>query len=73
MCRPQKDFPVLEDSNIEELQQREYLQKIQTYRLVRENMLEQQQQQQLNRKEMRRHQLDKHEKMQVSVGKELLM
>lgn len=36
-------------------------------------MLEQQKQQQLNRKEMRRHQLDKHEKMQVSVDKELLV
>lgn len=36
-------------------------------------MLEQQKQQQLNRKEMRRHQLDKHKKMQVSVDKELLM
>ena len=69
-CRLQKGS---EDSDIEELQQREYLQKIQTYRLVRENMLEQQKQQQLNRKEMRRCQLNKHEKMQVSVGKKLLM
>lgn len=46
------------------------MQKIQTYRLVRENILDRQKQQKLNREEMRRHQLDKHEKMQVSVDKE---
>lgn len=73
ICRLQKDSLVLEDPNTEEVRQREHLQKVQTYRLVREYMLEQQKQQQLNRKEMRRHQLDKHEKTQVSVDEELLM
>lgn len=43
------------------------MQQIQTYRLVRENMLKWQREQQLNRKEMRRHKLDIYEKMQVSV------
>lgn len=58
---------------MEALRQKECLQKIQTYRLVRENMLEQQKQQRLNRKELMTHQLDNYEKMQVSVDKELLM
>lgn len=58
---------------MEELRQKECLHKIQTYRLVRENMLEQQKQQRLNRKELMTHQLDNYEKMQVSVDKELLM
>lgn len=73
ICRLQKDLPVLEETNIDELRQKECLQRIQTYRLVRENMLEQQKQQRVNRKEMMAHQLDNYEKMQVSVDKELLM
>lgn len=43
------------------------MQKIQNYRLVRENILKWQKQRQVNRKEMRRHKLDIYEKMQVSV------
>lgn len=72
ICRVQNDSSILE-SQREELRQRECVQKLQTYRLVRENMLEQQKQQQLNRRELMRHQLDNYEEMQVSVDKELLL
>ncbi|XP_056873061.1 androglobin isoform X5 [Takifugu flavidus] len=68
--RRQKDSPVLDESNMEELRQKECLQKIQTYRLVRENMLEQQKQQRLNRKELMTHQLDNYEKMQAAMWQE---
>lgn len=71
--RPQKDFPVLMDSKIEEIQQKERLQKIQTYRLVRDNVLEHQKQQELNRKELMRCQLEMYENMQVSQDKELFV
>lgn len=65
-CRRQKDFPVLMDSQMEEIQQREHLEKIQTYRLIRENVLEHQKQQELNRKELMRRPLEMYENMQVS-------
>lgn len=68
--RRQKDFPALMDSQIEEIQQRERLEKIQTYRLVRDNVLEHQKQQELNRKELMRHQLEMYENMQVSQDRE---
>lgn len=61
------DSPVPEDSSPDEVRQKEHLQKIQTYRLVRENMLKYQNQRQLNRTEMRSQKLDIYEKMQVSV------
>lgn len=54
------------DSHIEEIQQRERLEKIQTYRLVRDNVLEHQKQQELNRNELMRLQLNLYESMQVS-------
>ncbi|XP_071335416.1 androglobin isoform X2 [Trachinotus anak] len=66
--RCQKDFPVLRDSQIEEIQQRERLEKIQTYRLVRDNVVEHQKQQELNRKELMRHQLEMYENMQAALG-----
>ncbi|XP_035534773.1 androglobin [Morone saxatilis] len=65
--RRQKDFPVLMDSQIEEIQQRERLEKIQTYRLVRDNVLEHQKQQELNRKELMRRQLEMYENMQAAL------
>lgn len=68
--RRQKDFPALMDSQIEEIQQRERLEKIQTYRLVRDNVLEHQKQQELNRKELMRRQLEMYENMQVSQDRE---
>ncbi|XP_078029942.1 androglobin [Epinephelus lanceolatus] len=65
--RRRKDFPVLMDSQMEEIQQRERLEKIQTYRLVRDNVLEHQKQQELNRKELMRHQLEMYENMQAAL------
>ncbi|KAG7239189.1 hypothetical protein INR49_029940 [Caranx melampygus] len=66
--RRQNDIPVLMDSQIEEIQQRERLEKIQTYRLVRDNVLEHQKQQELNRKELMRRQLEMYESMQAALG-----
>ncbi|XP_040920516.1 androglobin [Toxotes jaculatrix] len=65
--RRRKDFPVLMDSQMEESQQRERLEKIQTYRLVRDNVLEHQKQQELNRKELIRCQLEMYENMQAAL------
>ncbi|TDH00464.1 hypothetical protein EPR50_G00188540 [Perca flavescens] len=65
--RRQKDFPVLMDSQIEEIRLRERLEKIQTYRLVRDNVLEHQKQQELNRKELMRHQLEMYENIQAAL------
>ncbi|XP_028996143.1 androglobin isoform X2 [Betta splendens] len=64
--RSQKDLPVLMDSHIEEIQQRERLEKIQTYRLVRENMLERHNELEVRRKELMRHQLSTYENMQAA-------
>lgn len=60
------DFPALMDSQMEEIQQRERLEKIQTYRLIRDNVLEHQKQQRLNRKQLRTHHPEINENMQVS-------
>lgn len=73
VCRPRKASLSLEESNAEELRQRECLQKIQTYRRVREIMLGQQKKQQRRRKEMTRLQMDVYDKMQVGVDVELLV
>ncbi|XP_037606049.1 androglobin isoform X2 [Sebastes umbrosus] len=66
--RRRKDFPELMDSQMEEIQQRERLEKIQTYRLVRDNVLEHRKQQELNRKELMRHQLEMYEHMQAAMS-----
>lgn len=58
------------DSHIEEIQQRERLEKIQTYRLVRDNVLEHRKQQELNRNELIRLQLTTYENMQVSHNRD---
>lgn len=73
VCRARKDSPSLEESNAEEVRQRECLQKIQTYRLVREIMLEQQKKQRQRRKEMTRLQMDVYDEMQVGGDEELLV
>ncbi|XP_070782313.1 androglobin [Enoplosus armatus] len=61
--RRQKDFPVLMDSQLEEIRRRERLEKIQVYQLVRDNQLEYQKQQELNTKELLRHQREMYENM----------
>ncbi|KAM6906786.1 androglobin [Lycodopsis pacificus] len=66
--RRQKDVPELMDSQVEEIQQRERLEKIQTYRLVRDNVLEHRKQQELNRKELMKQQLEMYEHMQAALG-----
>ncbi|XP_039980396.1 androglobin isoform X2 [Xiphias gladius] len=65
--RRQKDFPALMDSQMEEIQRMQRLEKIQTYRLVRENVLEHQKQQELNRRELMRRQLEMYENMQAAL------
>ncbi|XP_032398208.1 androglobin isoform X2 [Etheostoma spectabile] len=65
--RRQKDFPVLMDSQLEEIRLRERLEKIQAYRLVRDNVLEHQKQQERNRKELMRHQLEMYENIQAAL------
>ncbi|KAM9339252.1 androglobin [Symphorus nematophorus] len=65
--RLQKDFPALMDTQIEQIQQRKRLEKIQTYRLVRDNVLEHQKQQELNRMELMRCQLETYEHMQAAL------
>ncbi|XP_035473901.2 androglobin isoform X3 [Scophthalmus maximus] len=65
--RCQKEFPVLLDTQMEEIQMRERLESIQTYRLVRDNVLEHQKQQELNRKELMRRQPGIYENMQADL------
>ncbi|XP_065820158.1 androglobin isoform X1 [Labrus bergylta] len=65
--RCQKDVPVLMDPQIEEFQQRERFEKIQTYRLVRDNVLEHRRLQELNMKELMRRQLEMYENMQAAL------
>ncbi|KAL6095949.1 adgb [Pungitius sinensis] len=66
--RRQKDLPVLMDSQMEATQQRQRIEQIQTYRLVRENVLEHQKQRELNRKALIIHQLETYEHMQAAQG-----
>lgn len=59
------------DSHMEETRQRERLEKIQAYRLERENMLEQRKQRELETKELLRVQLTMYENMQVSHNRDV--
>ncbi|KAM3603045.1 uncharacterized protein V6R79_015736 [Siganus canaliculatus] len=68
--RPLKDSSVLTDAEIEEILQKESLEKIQTYRLVRDNVLEQRKQLELARCELMRCQQEAIETMQVSQERE---
>ncbi|XP_041661705.1 androglobin [Cheilinus undulatus] len=65
--RCQKDFPVLMDPQIEEMQQSERFEKIQAYRLLRDNFIEHQRQQELNMKEVMRQQLEMYENVQAAL------
>lgn len=64
--RSQKDHPVLMDSQMEATRQRQRIEKIQTYRLIRDNVLEHRKQGELHRKALIRQQLEMYEHMQVS-------
>ncbi|KAM8725482.1 androglobin isoform 2-T2 [Acanthopagrus schlegelii] len=65
--RQQKEFPVVMDTHTEEIQQRDRLEKIQTYRLVRDIVLEQQKQQALSQKEPIRGLVEMCENMQAAL------
>ena len=54
------------DSQSEEAQQKERIEKLQTYRLVRENVLEHHEQLKSDQRELMRCQLQMYENMQVS-------
>ncbi|KAK2856208.1 hypothetical protein Q5P01_004943 [Channa striata] len=64
--RRQTDFPVLMDSQLEETRRMKHLEKIQTYSLVREQVLECRKEDELNRKELLRYQLSMYENMQAA-------
>ncbi|XP_008284388.1 androglobin-like, partial [Stegastes partitus] len=71
LIRRRKDFPVLMDSQMEEEEQRERLEKIQTYQLERESVLEQRKQDALKRKALIRLQREMYESMQHEHQKAL--
>lgn len=54
------------DSEIEEARETERIEKVQSYQLVRENLLKQREELTLQRKELMRCQLEMHENLQVS-------
>ncbi|XP_074542110.1 androglobin [Halichoeres trimaculatus] len=65
--RRHQDVPVLMDPQVEEMQQRKRFERIQTYRLVRDNVLEHQRQEELNMKELMKRQLEMYEDMQTAL------
>lgn len=65
--RQEKDVPVLYSAEIEERQISERLEKMQSYRLVRENILERRKQQEINRKKLTERHVDMYDKMQATV------
>ncbi|XP_068199432.1 androglobin [Antennarius striatus] len=65
--RKPEDSPVLMDSRMEKIQQRKRLEKIQSYRLVRECVQENQKKQSVTRKELLNYQLEMYEKMQAAL------
>ncbi|KAM8832398.1 androglobin isoform 2-T2 [Spinachia spinachia] len=64
--RRRKDLPVLMDPQMEAIQQRERIEKIQTYRLIRDNVLEHRKQRELHRKALITQQLEMYERMQAA-------
>ncbi|XP_024256090.1 androglobin [Oncorhynchus tshawytscha] len=66
--RRQQEVPVLKDQVMEEAQRRERLEQIQGFRLVRDTVLEHRRQEQANRKELKRRQLEMYDGLQVALG-----
>ncbi|KAJ0026837.1 hypothetical protein NQD34_017837, partial [Periophthalmus magnuspinnatus] len=64
--RQEKDEPSLYSAQIEELQMSECMEKIQSYRLVRENVLELRKKEEIHREKLKIHQRDMYDNMQVS-------
>uniref|UniRef100_A0AAV2KG87 Androglobin n=1 Tax=Knipowitschia caucasica TaxID=637954 RepID=A0AAV2KG87_KNICA len=65
--RKEKEEPTLYTSEIEELEMRERMEKIQSYRLVRENVLERRKEQEINTENLKKHQQDMFETMQAKL------
>ncbi|KAK7907784.1 hypothetical protein WMY93_016396 [Mugilogobius chulae] len=65
--RREKDEPTLYSAQIEELQMSERMEKIQSYRLVRENVLEHRKEQEIYREKLKKHQLSMYETMQAKL------
>ncbi|XP_060948023.1 androglobin [Limanda limanda] len=63
--RCHKEFPVLMDKKIEKREEKLRLEKIQSYRLVRENIRAQREQQEFDRKELMTSQLETYDNMQA--------
>ncbi|KAM4521485.1 androglobin isoform 2-T2 [Odontesthes bonariensis] len=66
LTRRQKEFPELMDSQREEVKQRELFEKFQTHRLVREDVLEHDEQQVFKRLQLMRLQLEMYDNVQAS-------
>ncbi|XP_037541083.1 androglobin [Nematolebias whitei] len=69
LIRHQKDFPELKDAHREQVQQRERFEKIQTYRLARQNVLEHHEKQMSAQQGLMWHQLEMYENMQAECEK----
>ncbi|KAM9704107.1 androglobin [Menidia menidia] len=65
LIRRQEDFPELMDSQREEVKQRQRFEKIQTYRLVRENVVERHKQQVFKQRELMRLQMELNDNVQA--------
>ncbi|XP_055005781.1 androglobin [Boleophthalmus pectinirostris] len=65
--RQEKDVPSLYNTQIEELQTSERMEKIQSYRLVRENVLELRKEEEIHREKLKRCQQDMYANMQANL------
>ncbi|XP_055088381.1 androglobin [Periophthalmus magnuspinnatus] len=65
--RQEKDEPSLYSAQIEELQMSECMEKIQSYRLVRENVLELRKKEEIHREKLKIHQRDMYDNMQANL------
>ncbi|KAM4633802.1 androglobin [Polymixia lowei] len=62
-----RDIPVLKDSRIEDAQRRERSEQIQGFRLLRDTVLEHRKQEVLDRRELKRRQLETYDGLQVAL------
>ncbi|MEQ2284028.1 hypothetical protein AMECASPLE_017440, partial [Ameca splendens] len=69
LIRHQKDSPEPMDSDREEARQKDHFEKIQNYRLARENLLERYKQKMLEKYELKKHHLEVYENMLVASEK----
>ncbi|MEQ2261404.1 hypothetical protein XENORESO_009891 [Xenotaenia resolanae] len=69
LIRHQKDSPEPMDSDREEARQKDHFEKIQNYRLARENLLERYKQKMLEKYKLKKHHLEVYENMLVASEK----